>query len=375
MTAATLLPNTDCANSLGKATVNILKNAFYLAKQKVELSRKAYKQLIKDWGWEKEDKMYLKVAQTFRKFSPQDLAQVEPATIFRLANQNKKYAPVIEQLLDISYITQQTVRELMKKQRKPKPFKNEKPTIWRQTRDCRRYWQPGPNYDQETGVILQKLMDSTGKTAQQLLGEAVRLELAFFEGRLAEVARNEETEVTSVETRESYVSNESSESETDELAQNNQPSAEIDSCETEVNENMVYSEIVSNPITTEKTVEFLSNELFNVVENINHFGKKEVKETEKLIAQIIDFCNAQQAEEQWNTLALITLRNSKALAVIIGNLGEEYKDWLLNLPRLFANAVLENPEELDWVDKKLRSEALLIISNMTAFSATSHNVC
>ena len=56
MTAATLLPNTNCANSLGEATVNILKKAFYQAKQKTELSCKAYKKLIKEWGWENEDK-------------------------------------------------------------------------------------------------------------------------------------------------------------------------------------------------------------------------------------------------------------------------------------------------------------------------------
>ncbi|MEM7580889.1 MAG: hypothetical protein AAF316_13785 [Cyanobacteria bacterium P01_A01_bin.80] len=374
MAAATLLPNTDCANSLGEATVNILENAFYLAKQKVELSRKAYKKLISYWGWENEDKKYLKVNQTFKKFSPEDLAQVEPATIFCLANQNKKYAPVIEKLLDRRDITQQVVRELMKQQRKPKPFLPEKPTIWRQTTDGRRYWQPGPNYDQETGVILQKLMDSTGKTPQQLLGEAVRLKLAMLEGSLVEVPRNEEIDVNKVETEESSFVHESSESEIGELAENNQPSAEIDRCETEVNENVSSSETISNPTTTQETVEFLSNELFNVVENINHFGRKEVKEAEKLIAQIIDFCNAQPVEEQWNTLALITLRNSKALMVVIGYSKKEHKDWLLNLPRLLANAVLENPEELDWVDKKLRSEALFIISNMTAFSATSQNV-
>ncbi|MEO0843952.1 MAG: hypothetical protein AAF063_34445, partial [Cyanobacteria bacterium J06643_5] len=78
----------------------------------------------------------------------------------------------------------------------------------------------------------------------------------------------------------------------------------------------------------------------------------------KLIAQIIDFCNAQQAEEQWNTLASITLRNSKALMVVIGYSKKEHKDWFFNLPQLLADAALENPQELDWVDKRLRSEAM-----------------
>ncbi|MEM1395573.1 MAG: hypothetical protein AAGG00_20250, partial [Cyanobacteria bacterium P01_H01_bin.150] len=318
----------------------------------------------------------LKVNQTFKKFSPQDLAQVEPATIFLLANQNKKYAPVIEKLLDINDITQQTVRELMKQQRKPKPFLPEKPTIWRRTRDGRRYWQPGPNYDQETGVILQNLMDSTGKTPQQLLGEALRLKLAMLEGSLVEVPQNEETEVTSVETEESSFIHESSENEIGELAENNQPVVEINNCETEVNENVSSSEIINSTIT-QKTIEFLSNELFIVVENINNFCRKQSKEAEKLIAQIIDFCNAQQAEEQWDTLASITLHNSKALMVVsqrvgrvprleatgepvrvIGYSKKEHKDWLFNLSQLLADAALENPQELEWVDKRLRSEAM-----------------
>lgn len=367
MTVATLLPNTNCANSLGEATVNILKNAFYLAKQKVELSRKAYKKLIKEWGWEKEDKKYLKVAQTFKKFSPQNLAQVEPATIFRLANQNKKYAPVIEQLFDISYITQQTVRELIKQQRKPKPFKIDKPSIWRQTRDGRRYCQVPPIHDQETGVILQKLMDSTRKTAQELIGESLRLQLALLEGRDCEVSQTQKTEVSKIETQENSVSNEPKENE---LENNSQQFIEIENLETDVESILFSDDIIFNP-TTQETVEFISNELKRFVENFNHFDGKQFKEAEKLIAQIIDYCNAQPIEEQWNTLASITRRNSKALAVVIENSGNEYKDWLLNLSQLLAKAVLENPEELDWVDERLREEALLIISNSTAFSTTS----
>lgn len=335
MTVATLLPNTDCTNSLGEATVNILKNAFYLAKQKVELSRKAYKKLIREWGWENEDKKYLKVAQTFEKFSPEDLAEIEPATIFRLANQNKKYAAVIEQLLDISYITQQTVRELIKQQGKPKPFLPDKPSIWRRAKDGRRYCQVPPIHDQETGVILQRMMESTGKTAQELIGESLRLELALLEGRLIEVPQTPQTKDTEIETQENSVNNESLENE---VENNIQPVIKSDNNDFE--SNLFSSEIIFNPITTQQTVEYLSNELFMVVENINQFGRKQDKEAEILIAQIIDFCNVQPVEEQWNTLALITRRNSKALMVVIGYSGKEHKDWFLNLPRLLSKAVL-----------------------------------
>lgn len=109
--------------------------------------------MIKEWGWEKKDKKYLKAAQTLEKFSPQDLAQVEPATIFLLANQNKKYACVIEQLLDMSNITQEKVRELIKQQRKPKPIKPEKPSIWRCTKKGGRYCQVPPIHEEEIGVV------------------------------------------------------------------------------------------------------------------------------------------------------------------------------------------------------------------------------
>ncbi|MDY6902378.1 MAG: hypothetical protein SWZ49_30560, partial [Cyanobacteriota bacterium] len=368
MVISTSLQTNNCAQNLSEATQNILENAFYIAKQKLELSRKAYKKLIKEWGWEKEDKKYLKVAQTFKKFSPSDLAEIEPNTLFLLSNQSKKYAPVIEQLLDIGSITQKKVRELIKKQRKPKPIKPEKPSIWRRTKNGGRYCQVPPIHDQETGVILQKLMDSTGKTAQELIGESLKLQLALLERRDCEVPQTTETEVSKVETQESSVSHESSENE---LENNEQSVIEIDSLENDVDKSVFSDEIILNPTTNQKTVEFLSNELEAVVENFHNFDKEQVKEAEKLVAQIIDYCNIQPIEEQWNTLASITHRDIKALKVVIDNSGNEYKDWLLNLPRLLAKAVLENPEELDWVDKKLREEALLIISKSTAFSATS----
>ena len=365
------LSNTNCAESLAKATVNILNNAFYLAKQKVELSRKAYKQLIKNWGWEKEDKKYLKVAQTFEKFAPEDLAQIEPASIFLLANQNKKYALVIEQLLDISYITQEKVRELIKQQRKPKPFQSEKPSIWRRTRDGRRYCQVPPIYDEVTGLAVQRMMDSEGKTAQEIIAESVALLQAASEGRLVEVSQTQEIENIKVETQEPTESDESLDNETCVNKSSGNLIVETDNPETEADDLVFSSEIIVNPTTTQETVEFLSNELFLTVENIKYFSRKEIKKAERLIAQIIDFCNAQPAKEQWNTLAQITRRNSRNLAVVIGYSGALHKDWFFNLPKLLAYAALENPEELDWVSERLRSEALSIIAAEYCFFLAS----
>ncbi|AFY58638.1 hypothetical protein Riv7116_6291 [Rivularia sp. PCC 7116] len=363
---ATSLQTSNCAQNLGEATQNILENAFYIAKQKLELSRKAYKQLIKEWGWEKEDKKYLKLAKTFEKFSPSDLAEIEPNTLFLLSNQSKKYAAVIEQLLDIGYITQKKVRELIKQQRKPKPIKVEKPSIWRRTKNGLRYCQVPPIHDQAVGVALQKMMDEEGLTAQQIIAEALELRQALKEGRLNVESQNQETEDIQVSSAKVVQSDEYLENQSQEVVYedifDNEPSFEIDNSEAKQDYTIFSDNVIFNPTTNQETVEFLSEQLFVAVENLNYFGRKEVKEAEQLVASIIDFCNSQPASEQWNTLAQITRRNSKALMVVVGYSGKEHSEWFFNLPQILADAALDNPEELDWVDKRLRSEALLLIS-------------
>ncbi|MGB7379288.1 MAG: hypothetical protein WA959_22340 [Rivularia sp. (in: cyanobacteria)] len=363
--AATSLRTSNCAESLGKATQNILHNAFYIAKQKLELSCSSYKQLIKEWGWQKEDKKYLKLAQTFEKFLPSDLAEIEPNTLFLLSNQSKKYAPVIEQILDIGCITQEKVRELIKQQRKPKPIKPEKPSIWRRTKNGGRYCQVPPIHDEATGVALQKMMDEEGKTAQQLVAEAVALLQATKEGSLVDVLQSQATEDIQVTTSEVGQSDEFLDNQSQEVIyediSDSEPIFEIDNSETHENYAVFSDSIIFNPTTNQETVEFLSGQLFVAVENLNNFGRTQVKEAE-LVTSIINFCTSQPVSKQWNTLAEITRRNSKALMVLKGYSGEEHSEWFFDLPQLLADAALDNPEELEWVDKKLRSQALLLIA-------------
>ncbi len=365
MAIATSLQTTNCAQNLGEATQNILDNAFYIAKQKLELSRKAYKKLIKEWGWQKEDKKYLKLAQTFEKFSPSDLAEIEPNTLFLLSNQSKKYALVIEQILDIGCITQEKVRELIKQQRKPKPIKLEKPSIWRRTKNGGRYCQVPPIHDEATGVALQKMMDEEGKTAQQLVAEAVALLQASKEGSLVDVLQSQATEDIEVSSSEVGQSDEFLDNQSQEVIyediSDSEPIFEIDNSETHENYAVFSDDIIFNPTTNQETVEFLSEQLFVAVENLNNFGRTQVKEAE-LVASIINFCTSQPVSEQWNTLAEITRRNSKALMVVKGYSGKEHSEWFFDLPQLLADAALNNPEELEWVDKKLRSQALLLIA-------------
>lgn len=364
MVIATSSPATNCAQNLGKATLSILHNSFYIAKQKLELSRKAYKQLIKEWGWEKEDKKYLKLAQTFEKFSPSDLAGIEPNTLFLLSNQSKKYAAVIEQLLDIGSITQSKVRELIKQQRKPKPIKVEKPSIWRRTKNGGRYCQVPPIHDETAGVVLQRMMDEEGLTAQQIIAEALELRQALKEGRLVVESQSRETEDIQASSSEVVQSDEFSENESQKIVYEDSFDSEpieIDNSQAKEDYTVFSDSIIFNP-TNQETVESLSDELFAIVENINDFGRNQRQEIEQLGTRIVSFCNEQPVPEQWNALAEITRRNIEILQLLVKCSRKEGSEWFLNLPQLLADAALNNPEELEWVNKKLRSQAMLFIS-------------
>jgi hypothetical protein len=180
---------------LADVTKTILHHAFWLASQKQKLSLKEYKKLLADQGWKGEEKRYLKIAAVFGKFSPQDLGQIEPASIFLLANNSKKYKPVIDALLDLRAISQKAVRSLMKEQR-PKKQKPEKPSIWRRTRNGGRYCQIPPIHeeDERTGVTLLQMMDCEGLTAQQIVSEAIALRQAYKEGRLVMVEESSQVD-------------------------------------------------------------------------------------------------------------------------------------------------------------------------------------
>jgi hypothetical protein len=176
---------------LADATETILHHAFWLAKQKQKRSLKEYRKLLAEQGWKGEEKRYLKIAEAFQKFSPQELAHIEPNTVYRLAQNSKKYKPVIDKLLDLATITQEAVRSLMREQGTPQEVKPEKPSIWRRTKNGGRYCQIPPIHetDERTGTTLQKMIDEEGLSAQSIIAEAVALRQAYKEGRLALVEK------------------------------------------------------------------------------------------------------------------------------------------------------------------------------------------
>jgi hypothetical protein len=183
----------DSFDNLARASQDILTHAIILAQQKEHLSEKEYKKLLKQYGWKNEDRKYLKIAEAFKHFAAQDLAQIEPATLFRLANNPKKYQSVIDQLLSSPEINQSTVRDLIAQQQQPRAPKPEQSSIWRRTKNGERYCQIPPIHetDERTGTTLQKMIDEEGLTAQRIVAEAIALRQAYKEGRLVLVESSE----------------------------------------------------------------------------------------------------------------------------------------------------------------------------------------
>lgn len=173
------------------STVQLLRNAFWLAKQKATLAKEQYKELLKKLDWEGEEKRYLKVAAAFSCFTPEQLALVEPRTIFQIAENLKKYQSVITKIATLAQITQDKVRSYIQQCRKPRAKKEEKSNIWKTGADNKRFFEIPPMYDDATGVILEKIMESEGRSAQSVVAEGIALVWARFEGRIpADVIQN-----------------------------------------------------------------------------------------------------------------------------------------------------------------------------------------
>ena len=179
----------DCVHPIGAiytSTVQLLRYSFWLAEQKATLPRKEYKELLSQLNWEGEEKAYLKVKAAFDTFTPYELAQVEPRTIFQIALNFKKYQSVIPQMKGVAQITQDLVRSFMKNCYKARAKREEQeeqvPSIWLRMPDNKRACQIGPIYNQFVGVMLEEMMTTEGRTAQSIVEEALVARYEFKYG-------------------------------------------------------------------------------------------------------------------------------------------------------------------------------------------------
>ncbi|GJD23993.1 hypothetical protein RIVM261_089490 [Rivularia sp. IAM M-261] len=194
----------EASRKLQRGSMNIIEVSFYLEEQERILKRKEYKKVVVSLDLEGEDKKYVKVGKTFLGFDPQDLALVEPDTIFLLAKNNKKYHPVIEQLKNETNITQKRVRELIKLSRKPKKQETsddnnsdttkEKVSVWRRNISGKRYCQIGSIHEEDefTGTTIQRIVKEKSVLPQTVVRQAMSLVEAYESGELVRVENSQE---------------------------------------------------------------------------------------------------------------------------------------------------------------------------------------
>ncbi|BDA69963.1 hypothetical protein CAL7716_041290 [Calothrix sp. PCC 7716] len=194
----------EASRKLQRGSINILEVSFYLEEQERILKRKEYKKVVVSLDLEGEDKKYVKAGKTFVGFDPQDLALVEPDTIFLLAKNNKKYQSVIEQLKNETNITQKRVRELIKLSRKPKRQETsddnnsdttkEKVSVWRRNISGKRYCQIGSIHEEDefTGTTIQRIVKEKGVLPQTVVRQAMSLVEAYESGELVRVGNSQE---------------------------------------------------------------------------------------------------------------------------------------------------------------------------------------
>ena len=175
----------DPVKHLESSTAEYLHMSFLLWEYKRAYSKREYRELLQEYGWDKgatEEKRALKLASHFEDFAyrPHALIQIPVTTLLKLCSD--KYKSIVDELkqFEDEDITCDRVLKLIKeKQAELKKEKElelpEKPSIWK--RNCRgeRYVGLPPLYekDHQTGILIQKLMDDYGFLPQWIIREAV----------------------------------------------------------------------------------------------------------------------------------------------------------------------------------------------------------
>jgi len=173
--AASSAEKTRTAGAL--ATQTILEMAERIQSMKTQLNRKEFGVFVKgllQWVGDKARK-YLDIARAFDGFDLSRLVNLEPFTILKL--RSKKYAPIIERLLEHRDITPNLVQDLIR-ELLPKPTRkkaSEPISGWKQTRSGGGRYYNLHLHDESTGLSIQQQAENEGILPQEVIAEAVAL--------------------------------------------------------------------------------------------------------------------------------------------------------------------------------------------------------
>jgi hypothetical protein len=189
--------NSNPTVHIEKSTLEYLHTAFLLYEYKQTHSKREYRVLLEEYGWDKgsaEEKRSLKIAEYFQAFvgCPQHLAVLPISVLLRLCSQN--YKVLIEELQDIPIgrLTCRHVLELIDERRLFLKSQNreEKEGNWRSTPDGSRYYTFGKimEDDHQTGVLTEKLILQMGLSAQRIVRIAIS---DLYEKQQTEIGKDE----------------------------------------------------------------------------------------------------------------------------------------------------------------------------------------
>ncbi len=189
--------NSNPTVHIEQSTLEYLHTAFLLYEYKQSHSKREYRALLSEYGWDKgnaEEKRSLKIAEYFQAFvgCPKHLTVLPISVLLRLCSQN--YKVLIEELQDIPIgrLTCRHVLELINERRVFLKSQNreEKEGNWRATPDGSRYYTFGKimEDDHQTGVLTEKLIEELGLSPQRI----VRMAIAdLYEKQQTEIGKDE----------------------------------------------------------------------------------------------------------------------------------------------------------------------------------------
>ncbi|PAX51991.1 hypothetical protein [Brunnivagina elsteri] len=187
--------NSNPTVHIEQSTLEYLHTAFLLYEYKQTHSKREYRALLEEYGWDKgnvEEKRSLKIAENFQAFTsrPEHLAVLPVSVLIRLCSPN--YKVLIEELQDYSKLDCTEVLELIEERRAflKSQNKDKKEGNWRATADGSRYYTFGKIHenDHQTGVLTEKLILQMGLSPQRIVRMAIS---DLYEKQQTEITQDE----------------------------------------------------------------------------------------------------------------------------------------------------------------------------------------